>query len=214
MLPFGEDEATHQVPSWPQLRDLVVTAEETGLDSIYGADHVIFHGDRTEGIREGWTALTAVAAVTSRVEVGPLVLAAPFRNPALTAKMAVELDEVSGGRLVLGLGCGWHEPEFRDFDFPFDHRVGRFEEALQIILPAPPRGPGPLRGTLASRRHGVAAPPTAARRPADPDRRQGPPDAAARGPPCGSVERGLVRAAGGSPGPRRSRLAAARRVRG
>jgi alkanesulfonate monooxygenase SsuD/methylene tetrahydromethanopterin reductase-like flavin-dependent oxidoreductase (luciferase family) len=135
MLPFGEDEATHRVPSWPHLRDLVVTADQAGLDSIYGADHLIFHGDRTEGIREGWTALTAVAAVTSRVEVGPLVLAVPFRNPALTAKMAAELDEVSGGRFVLGLGCGWHEPEFRDFDFPFDHRVGRFEEALQIIVP-------------------------------------------------------------------------------
>lgn len=135
MLPFGEDEATQRVPSWAHLRDLAVTAEETGLDSIYGADHLIFHGDRTEGIREGWTALTAVAAVTSRVEVGPLVLAVPFRNPALTAKMAVELDEISGGRFVLGLGCGWHEPEFRDFDFPFDHRVGRFEEALRVILP-------------------------------------------------------------------------------
>ena len=135
MLPFGEDEATHVVPSWSHLRELVVTADQAGLDSIYGADHVIFHGDRTEGIREGWTALTAVAAVTSRVEVGPLVLAVPFRNPALTAKMAAELDEVSGGRFVLGLGCGWHEPEFRDFDFPFDHRVGRFEEALQIIVP-------------------------------------------------------------------------------
>jgi alkanesulfonate monooxygenase SsuD/methylene tetrahydromethanopterin reductase-like flavin-dependent oxidoreductase (luciferase family) len=135
MLPFGEDEATHIVPSWAHLRELVVTADQAGLDSIYGADHVIFHGDRTEGIREGWTALTAVAAVTSRVEVGPLVLAVPFRNPALTAKMAAELDEVSGGRFVLGLGCGWHEPEFRDFDFPFDHRVGRFEEALQIIVP-------------------------------------------------------------------------------
>ena len=135
MLPFGEDEADRQVASWSQLRELAVTAEATGLDSIYGADHLIFHGDRTEGIREGWTALTAVAAVTSRVEVGPLVLAVPFRNPALTAKMAVELDEVSGGRFVLGLGCGWHEPEFRDFDFPFDHRVGRFEEALQVIVP-------------------------------------------------------------------------------
>jgi alkanesulfonate monooxygenase SsuD/methylene tetrahydromethanopterin reductase-like flavin-dependent oxidoreductase (luciferase family) len=135
MLPFGEDEATHRVPSWPHLRNLVVTADQAGLDSIYGADHLIFRGDRTEGIREGWTALTAVAAVTSRVEVGPLVLAVPFRNPALTAKMAAELDEVSGGRFVLGLGCGWHEPEFRDFDFPFDHRVGRFEEALQVIVP-------------------------------------------------------------------------------
>jgi alkanesulfonate monooxygenase SsuD/methylene tetrahydromethanopterin reductase-like flavin-dependent oxidoreductase (luciferase family) len=135
MLPFGEDEADRRVASWAELRDLAMTAEETGLDSIYGADHLIFRGDRIEGIREGWTALTAVAAVTSRVEVGPLVLAVPFRNPALTAKMAAELDEVSGGRFVLGLGCGWHEPEFRDFDFPFDHRVGRFEEALQVILP-------------------------------------------------------------------------------
>jgi alkanesulfonate monooxygenase SsuD/methylene tetrahydromethanopterin reductase-like flavin-dependent oxidoreductase (luciferase family) len=135
MLPFGEDEATHIVPSWSHLRDLALTADQAGLDSIYGADHLIFRGDRTEGIREGWTALTAVAAVTSRVEVGPLVLAVPFRNPALTAKMAAELDEVSGGRFVLGLGCGWHEPEFRDFDFPFEHRVGRFEEALQVIVP-------------------------------------------------------------------------------
>jgi alkanesulfonate monooxygenase SsuD/methylene tetrahydromethanopterin reductase-like flavin-dependent oxidoreductase (luciferase family) len=135
MLPMGEDEVTHRVPSWQHLRELSVTAEETGLDSIYGADHLIFHGDRTEAIREAWTVLTAVAAVTKRVEVGPLVLAVPFRNPALTAKMAAELDEVSGGRFVLGLGCGGHEPEFRDFDFPFDHRVGRFEEALQVIAP-------------------------------------------------------------------------------
>jgi alkanesulfonate monooxygenase SsuD/methylene tetrahydromethanopterin reductase-like flavin-dependent oxidoreductase (luciferase family) len=135
MLPFGEDEATREVPPWAELRDLALTAEASGLDSIYGADHLIFHGDRTEGIHEGWTALTAVAAITNRVEVGPLVLAVPFRNPALTAKMAAELDEISGGRFVLGLGCGWHEPEFRDFDFPFDHRVGRFEEALEVIVP-------------------------------------------------------------------------------
>ena len=136
MLLFGEDEAPHQspCPSRPQLCELVVTAEEAGLDSIYGADHVIFHGDRTRG-----------SARADRADGGrrghqprrgrPARAGAPFRNPALTAKMAVELDEVSGGRLVLGLGCGWHEPEFRDFDFPFDHRVGRFEEALQIILP-------------------------------------------------------------------------------
>jgi alkanesulfonate monooxygenase SsuD/methylene tetrahydromethanopterin reductase-like flavin-dependent oxidoreductase (luciferase family) len=79
--------------------------------------------------------LTAVAAVTSRVEIGPMVLALPFRNPALTAKMAAELDEVSGGRLILGLGCGWHEPEFDAFDYPFDHRVSRFEEGMRIVAP-------------------------------------------------------------------------------
>ena len=79
--------------------------------------------------------LTAVAAITSRVEIGPLVLALPFRNPALMAKMAAELDEVSGGRLILGLGCGWHEPEFDAFGYPFDHRVGRFDEGMQIVAP-------------------------------------------------------------------------------
>ena len=163
MLPMGEDEASGHVPPWSTLRDMALTAEERGLDSVYLADHLLFRdGRRTEGIHEAWTVLSAVAALTSRVEIGPLVLAVPFRNPALTAKMAAELDEVSGGRLVLGLGCGWHEPEFEAFDFPFDHRVGRFEEALEIILPLlregrvrfdgrwhranaelPPRGPRP-----------------------------------------------------------------------
>ena len=136
MLPMGQDEASGHVPPWSTLRDMALTAEERGLDSVYLADHMLFReGGTTEGIHEAWTVLSAVAALTSRVEIGPLVLAVPFRNPALTAKMAAELDEVSGGRLVLGLGCGWHEPEFEAFDFPFDHRVGRFEEALEIILP-------------------------------------------------------------------------------
>jgi len=136
MLPMGEDEASHRVPPWSTLRDMALTAEERGLDSVYLADHLLFRErSRTEGIHEAWTVLSAVAALTSRVEIGPLVLAVPFRNPAITAKMAAELDEISGGRLVLGLGCGWHEPEFEAFDLPFDHRVGRFQEALEIMLP-------------------------------------------------------------------------------
>jgi alkanesulfonate monooxygenase SsuD/methylene tetrahydromethanopterin reductase-like flavin-dependent oxidoreductase (luciferase family) len=136
MLPLGEDDAVGRPLGWPELRDLAVVADEAGLDSLWAPDHLVFHnGDRTEGIRECWTVLSAVAAITRRATIGPLVLATPFRNPAVTAKMAAELDEVSGGRLILGLGCGWHEPEFDDFDVPFDHRVGRFEEALSIILP-------------------------------------------------------------------------------
>jgi probable F420-dependent oxidoreductase len=132
MLPLAEDETG----GFADLRAMALAAEESGLDSVWGADHLIFReGGETTGIHESWTVLTAVAAVTSRVEIGPLVLAAPFRNPALTAKMAAELDEVSGGRLILGLGCGWHEPEFDAFDYPFDHRVSRFEEALEIIVP-------------------------------------------------------------------------------
>lgn len=77
--------------------------------------------------------LSAVAASTSRMEVGSLVACTSFRNPALLAKMAVTVDEICGGRLILGLGAGWVESDFRAFGFPFDHRVSRFEEALLII---------------------------------------------------------------------------------
>jgi probable F420-dependent oxidoreductase len=133
MLPLGESETD----GWPVLRDMALAAEESGLDSVWGADHLIFRDEdgETHGIHECWTVLTAIAAVTRRVEIGPMVLALPFRNPALVAKMATEIDEVSGGRFVLGLGCGWHEPEFTGFDFPFDHRVGRFEEGMRIVAP-------------------------------------------------------------------------------
>jgi alkanesulfonate monooxygenase SsuD/methylene tetrahydromethanopterin reductase-like flavin-dependent oxidoreductase (luciferase family) len=132
MLPLAESET----PGYATLREMAITAEAHGLDSVWGADHLIFREDgETEGIHECWTLLTAIAAVTTRVEIGPLVLALPFRNPALTAKMAAELDEVSDGRLILGLGCGWHQPEFDAFGYPFDHRVGRFEEGLEIIMP-------------------------------------------------------------------------------
>jgi alkanesulfonate monooxygenase SsuD/methylene tetrahydromethanopterin reductase-like flavin-dependent oxidoreductase (luciferase family) len=136
MLPLGHNDALGRPLPWSELRAMAIAAEDGGLDSVWGADHLVFEEDgRTYGIHECWTLLTAVAAATTRVEVGPLVLALPFRNPALVAKMAAALDEVSAGRLVLGLGCGWHEPEFTRFDYPFDHRVGRFEEALQILLP-------------------------------------------------------------------------------
>lgn len=136
MLPIGEQEKLGRALPWGELREMALAAEESGLDSVWAADHLIFRDDGTwSGIHECWTILTAVAAVTERVEIGPLVLALPFRNPALTAKMAAALDEVSGGRLILGVGCGWHEPEFDAYDFPFDHRVGRFEEALSVLLP-------------------------------------------------------------------------------
>src|ERR687895_1781240 len=136
MLPLGENERLGRTLPFGHLRAMAVAADEHGLDSVWGADHLIFRDeDGTQGIQESWTVLTAVAAVTRRVQIGPLVLALPFRNPALTAKMAAALDEVSGGRLVLGVGCGWHQPEFDAFGYPFDHRVGRFEEAMEILAP-------------------------------------------------------------------------------
>ena len=79
--------------------------------------------------------LSALAACTQRLELGPLVACNSFRNPAILAKMAHTVDEISGGRLVLGVGAGWNQPEYDAFGIPFDHRVDRFEEALQIIKP-------------------------------------------------------------------------------
>jgi probable F420-dependent oxidoreductase len=132
MLPLGADETG----GYADLRDMGLAAEAEGLDSVWGADHLIFRDEEgSHGIHESWTVLTAIAAQTERVEIGPMVLALPFRNPALTAKMAAELDEVSDGRLILGIGCGWHQPEFDAFGYPFDHRVSRFEEGLEILVP-------------------------------------------------------------------------------
>ena len=118
MLPIGQQELLVGPDRWSLFRDMALAAEASGLDSVWCADHLLFRHDEdvgarcTDGIHEAWTVLSAVAAITPRVEIGPLVLCVPFRNPALTAKMATTLDEVSGGRLILGLGCGWHEPEF------------------------------------------------------------------------------------------------------
>jgi probable F420-dependent oxidoreductase len=138
VMPIGPQDGTGVVPPWQATRDAALATEEAGFDSAWVYDHLLFRfePDPTQGIHECWTMLSAMAAITSRVELGIVVLAMPFRNPALLAKMSATLEEVSGGRLILGVGCGWHEPEFDAFGFPFDHRVGRFEEALEILLPA------------------------------------------------------------------------------
>jgi probable F420-dependent oxidoreductase len=118
------------------MRSLALAAEEAGFASFWLPDHLIHRsGDTDGGMWEAFTYLSGLAAVTSRITLGPLVACTSFRNPGLLAKMATTLDEVSGGRSVLGLGAGWHEPEYAAFGYPFDHRVGRFEEAVQVIVP-------------------------------------------------------------------------------
>ena len=136
MLPFGgEDGLGGSMPRWKDIRAVAEAADQNGLDAVWLADHFLYKAPdgKTFGMHEAWTLLSAVAAVTTRVELGNLVLCASFRDPGLTAKMAATLDEVSGGRLVLGVGAGWHDPEYEAFGLPTDHRVGRFEEWLEIV---------------------------------------------------------------------------------
>lgn len=134
-LPLAEDDTEDgRIPTFAETLAYARRAEELGLDSIWVFDHLLFRsaGEPDEGIREAWTTLSALGALVPRVELGALVMCASFRSPGLMAKMAATLDDLSGGRLILGLGSGWHEPEYDAFDFPFDHRVGRFAEDLEI----------------------------------------------------------------------------------
>lgn len=122
--------------SWSELREMAVRAEEIGFDSIWGADHFLYkiEGDSLpKGCWEVWSMLCAIAACTSRVELGTLVLGMGFRNPALLAKMADTLEEISNGRLILGIGAGYHKFEYDAFGYPFDYKYSRFEEGLKIL---------------------------------------------------------------------------------
>jgi probable F420-dependent oxidoreductase len=133
-LPVAEGRGWDGVPRWPDILTIARRAEEVGFDSLWVEDHLLVRGeDGAHGLWECWSLLAALAATTERVELATFVACAGFRNPALLAKQADTLDEISGGRLILGLGAGWNETDFNAFGFPFEQRVSRFEEAVQII---------------------------------------------------------------------------------
>src|SRR5438093_9527933 len=121
-----------RVVPWRELAEMAGGIEAIGLDSIWVGDHLLyrFPDGTLRGPWECWTTLAALAAVTSRVELAPFVASTAFHNPAMLAKMAATIEEISGGRLILALGAGWNRTEFEAFGFPFDHRVSRFEEAF------------------------------------------------------------------------------------
>lgn len=120
--------------SWEELRDIALTVESCGFDSIWVGDHLLYRDhEGARGPWEAWTSLAGLAEATSRVEIAPLVAATSFHSPAMIAKMAATVDEISGGRLILGLGAGWNKTEYDAYGFPFDNRVSRFEEAFTII---------------------------------------------------------------------------------
>jgi probable F420-dependent oxidoreductase len=140
ILRFGEH-YTGQTIRWSELRGLARQAEAVGFDTLWVDDHFFYEGEPLvagggrRGFFDAWMLLAALADATERVEIGPLVTCTAFRNPAVLAGVVNTVEDISGGRLVLGLGAGWHEPEFRALGLPFDHLASRFEEALAIMLP-------------------------------------------------------------------------------
>jgi probable F420-dependent oxidoreductase len=150
---------------WPEFVALARAAEESGFDSIWIGDHLLYRTAPERGPWEAWTLLSALAAATSRVRLGPLVACAGFHPPAVLAKMAATIDEVSGGRFVLGLGAGWNREEFDAFGIPFDRRVARFEEAFGIVRGLLAGERVTLDGAFSSAQDAVLLPPPARRVP-------------------------------------------------
>jgi F420-dependent oxidoreductase-like protein len=124
--------------SWDQWRALAATAEEHGFEALFRSDHYeTLGGDKgNKGSLDAWSTINALAAITSTIKLGTLVSPGTFRHPSVLARMATTADHVSGGRVELGMGAGWHEGEHVAFGFPFDtgrDRFDRLEEQIEIV---------------------------------------------------------------------------------
>lgn len=149
MIPIGEKSHFGETPRFTDMVEMARVARNVGFEAIWFADHFSFEdadSDEVRGVWECWTMMAAVAAQVPDVQIGALVACTGFRNPGLIAKMTEAIDEISGGRFILGLGAGWHKPEYDQFGFPFDHRVSRFEDALGIIQPMLREGKADYQG--------------------------------------------------------------------
>jgi F420-dependent oxidoreductase-like protein len=126
---------------WTDLRNHIQRAEQDGFDSAWLMDHFYqlpVHGSTEEPFLDAWTALPALAAVTSRICLGPMVSPVGYRNPSLLARMAASLDHISGGRLYFGFGAGGYRPEYEAYGYQFEpmgsRRLAKMREALEIII--------------------------------------------------------------------------------
>ncbi len=150
MAPISDLSTFGGTPRFRDILEITQTAESVGFDTVWIPDHFIMQLEHENnvirGVWEGWTTLAGLAAATKTINLGVLVTCTGFRNPAVVAKMAENLDEISGGRFILGLGAGWHKPEYDQFGFPFDYRVSRFEEAVNIIAPLLREGKADYQG--------------------------------------------------------------------
>ena len=131
----GRPDGDTPAPSWESISGRATTAEAVGFDMFVFEDALLYRGEKTtDGVWESVSIAAAVAATTSRMNLGQSVVNSPYRSPAMTAKIADTIDEISGGRYVLGIGAGnTEDSDYEAFGFPTDHRYSRFAEAIQII---------------------------------------------------------------------------------
>ena len=132
--PVHRDTPMYEELDWETTRQGVLKAEELGFDAVWAPDHLMLGRDRAE--YECWTLLSAIAGMTEDVRMGSLVLCNDYRNPVLVAKMASTLDVISDGRLELGLGAGWHEPEYEAYGWKYRggfERLMRLDESIRLI---------------------------------------------------------------------------------
>ncbi len=127
-----------QATGWPAFRDAARMAEASGWDSVWTWDHLLaIFGPWEQPIFEGWSVLSALGPITTRVRLGLMVGANTFRNPGLTAKLATTLDHVSDGRAVVGIGAAWFEREHDAFGIDFGaspgERIGWLDEAVMLM---------------------------------------------------------------------------------
>jgi alkanesulfonate monooxygenase SsuD/methylene tetrahydromethanopterin reductase-like flavin-dependent oxidoreductase (luciferase family) len=138
VLPMNEWPETGEKPTWAKISGLAELAEAVGFDTVWIADELIWVIPDWPGPRGWWDCLTmagAVAASTSTVQVGTWVMSALHRNPGVVASASETLDEISGGRFVLGLGAGHSNGGAKEFGYPTDKTISRFAEAVEIIVP-------------------------------------------------------------------------------
>ncbi len=149
-----------RVAPWRDLATMARTAEQAGFDSLWVGDHLLYRnpGEESKGPWEAWSLLAALAAITERVELGPLVASAGFHNPSMLAKKAATIDLISGGRLIVGLGSGWNKTEYDAYGFPYDRRVSRFAEAFEIIRTLLREGEIDVAGEFYSAKENVLLP--------------------------------------------------------
>ena len=159
ILPIAEDSAFGRTPHFSDVLEMTRVANDVGFDVVWIIDHFVFRPESDSqfqmpseederGVWECFTTMAGLASATERIQIGSLVACTGFRNPGLVAKMTETIDDISGGRAILGLGAGWHKPEYDAFGFPYDHRVTRFEEAMVIIAPLLREGRVDFEGTF------------------------------------------------------------------